>query len=75
MSLEKTLMFMSCLLVIIVKVTTVTDNNHSSVSAEANLTINKAIPIITIQVVDIMYGEVEVLNITSTAPGTVNVML
>jgi hypothetical protein len=42
----------------IVKVTTVTDNNHSSVSAEANLTINKAIPIITIQVVDIMYGEV-----------------
>ena len=57
----------------IVKVTTVTDNNHSSVSAEANLTINKAIPIITIQVVDIMYGEVEVLNITSTAPGTVNV--
>ena len=58
---------------IIVKVTTVTDNNHSSVSAEANLTINKAIPIITIQVVDIMYGEVEVLNITSTAPGTVNV--
>ena len=57
----------------IVKAITVTNENHSSASAEANLTVHKAIPIIKIEVVDILYGKVEVLNITVNAPGTVNV--
>ena len=56
-----------------VKVTTVTDGNHNPDSDEASLSIDKASPIIDVQVVDIIYGDVEMLNITVSAPGTVKV--
>ena len=49
------------------------DANHNANSASASLTVSKFRPHITIEVADIWYGEVEVLNVTVDVPGTVNV--
>ena len=56
-----------------IELTTLVDDNHSPASTSINLTVNKFKPVITIEVVDIWYGEIEVLNVTVNVPGTVNV--
>ena len=49
------------------------DNNYNPIDSSATVNVAKIIPVITIEAVDILHGEVEVLNITVTAPGSVNV--
>ena len=49
------------------------DNKYVPNSTDGKFTVAKAVPIITIEVVDIWHGEIEVLNVTVNAPGTVNI--
>ena len=49
------------------------DKNHNGNSTTATFEVARAVPIIKIFVEDIWYGEVEVLNVTVNAPGSVNV--
>lgn len=47
------------------------DEKYSSNSTKGKFTVRPLVPVITIEVVDIWVGEVEVLNVTVNAPGTV----
>ena len=49
------------------------DKTYVSNSTDGSFNVAKAVPIITIEVVDIWHGEIEVLNVTVNAPGTVNI--
>ena len=49
------------------------DGVYSQASTKGTFTVFPLTPDINIEVVDIFYGEVEVLNVTVTAPGTVNI--
>ena len=49
------------------------DKNHNGNSTTATFEVARAVPVIKIFVEDIWYGEVEVLNVTVNAPGSVNV--
>ena len=49
------------------------DKNHNGNSTSASFEVARAVPVIEIEVVDIWYGEIEVLNVTVNAPGSVNV--
>ena len=55
------------------KVTYNGDGNISSTAAIAKFEVAKADPVITVNVEDIAYGDVEYIVITSNAAGTVNV--
>ena len=56
-----------------VNVTYSGDGNYDSNSTSGSFTVSRLIPTIKIEVVDIWYGEVEVLNVTVNAPGSVNI--
>ena len=49
------------------------DVNFVPNSTSGTFNVARAVPVITIEVVDIWVGEIEVLNVTVNAPGTVNV--
>ncbi|WP_407422243.1 Ig-like domain repeat protein [Methanobrevibacter sp.] len=49
------------------------DKTYVANSTDGKFNVAKAVPIITIEVVDIWHGEIEVLNVTVNAPGTVNI--
>ena len=49
------------------------DNKYLPNSTSGKFTVLPVVPIIKIEVVDIWVGEVEVLNVTVNAPGTVNI--
>ena len=49
------------------------DVNYVPNSTSGTFNVARAVPVITIEVVDIWVGEIEVLNVTVNAPGTVNV--
>ena len=49
------------------------DKIYVANSTDGRFNVAKAVPIITIEVVDIWHGEIEVLNVTVNAPGTVNI--
>ena len=49
------------------------DENHNGNSTTVTFEVARAVPVIEIEVVDIWYGEIEVLNVTVNAPGSVNV--
>ena len=49
------------------------DKTYVANSTDGRFNVAKAVPIITIEVVDIWHGEIEVLNVTVNAPGTVNI--
>ena len=55
------------------KVTYNGDGNITSTTAQAKFEVAKADPVITVEVKDIVYGDVEYIVITSNAAGTVNV--
>ena len=49
------------------------DNVYVGNATDGKFNVARAVPIITIEVVDIWHGEIEVLNVTVNAPGTVNI--
>ena len=49
------------------------DSYYAGNSTEGKFNVARAVPIIIIEVVDIWHGEIEVLNVTVNAPGTVNI--
>ncbi len=49
------------------------DGIYTPNSTSGKFTVHRDVPIITIEVEDIWVGEIEVLNVTVTAPGSVNV--
>ena len=49
------------------------DGYYVANSTDGKFNVAPVVPIITIEVVDIWHGEIEVLNVTVNAPGTVNI--
>ena len=49
------------------------DGTYSQASTKGNFTVFPLTPTVNIEAVDIFYGEIEVLNVTVNAPGTVNI--
>ena len=49
------------------------DGRYEGNSTAGKFKVSPRVPVIRIEVVDIMYGEVEVLNVTVNAPGFVNI--
>ena len=49
------------------------DNVYLGNATDGKFNVARAVPIITIEVVDIWHGEIEVLNVTVNAPETVNI--
>lgn len=49
------------------------DNEYESNSTSAKFNVAKITPTISLEIVDILDGEIEVINVTVNAPGTVNI--